>query len=754
MYTPEQINEVNVPQLEALVNRDPWLKPYQYEIKRRYKSFQDFSKWIDSVGGIDKFTQSYKEFGLHVQADGSIKCKEWAPAAQALYLRGDFNKWKEEEYKFTKLEFGKFELTIPAVDGKPAIQHLSKLKLIVVGPDGHRYDRISPWTRYAKPYQDAATYDQIMWNPPKPYVMKHKRPGRPKSLRIYECHIGISSQETKVATYNHFRENVLPRIKDLGYNTIQIMAIMEHAYYASFGYQVTSFFAPASRYGTPDELKELIDTAHSMGFSVLLDCIHSHACTNSEDGLNKFDGTDACFFHTGARGHHELWDCRLFNYTELEVLRFLLSNLRMWIDEYGFDGFRFDGVMSMLYHHHGLNTNFGGGYDEYFGLSVDTEAWTYLMLANNFLHQQYPFVVTIAEEVSGMPTLCRPVSEGGAGFDYRMAMGIPDKWISVSWSREALTETAGFSERFSLDQDTWTGASDRCEDETLTPFVLRDSFTTSIETSRTRTSISIELMIECNFWQLLKTTKDEDWEMSSIVHVLTNRRHMEANVAYAECHDQALVGDKTISFWLMDKEMYTHMSTTSDPNLVIDRGIALHKMIRLLTHALGGEAYLNFIGNEFGHPEWLDFPRAGNNSSCHYARRQWNLVDDTNLKYKFLNNWDRAMNQLEEKNGWLHAPQAYVSRKHEDDKVIAFERANLLFVFNFHPNKSYAQYKIGVDVAGRYMTVLDSDREEFGGFKRIDPTTEYCTTGDAWDNRNNSVFLYIPSRTCLVLQWM
>lgn len=491
---------------------------------------------------------------------------------------------------------------------------------------------------------------------------------KPKSLRIYECHVGIATSELNVGSYDNFTDNILPRIVRQGYNAIQLMAIMEHAYYASFGYQVTSFYAASSRYGTPEALKRLIDRAHELGIFVLLDVVHSHASKNVLDGLNEFDGTESCYFHAGPRGTHSLWDSRLFNYSEIEVLRFLLSNLRWYLEEYQFDGFRFDGVTSMLYHSRGIGEGFSGSYDQYYGLNVDTEAVVYLMTANHVIHELFDQAITIAEDVSGMPGTCRPVTEGGLGFDYRLAMAIPDKWI-----------------------------------------------------------------------ELLKEFSDEAWDIGNIVHTLTNRRWMEPNVAYAESHDQALVGDKTIAFWLMDKEMYTHMSTLSEPSSIIERGLALHKIIRLITHALGGEAYLNFMGNEFGHPEWLDFPREGNNSSYHYARRQWPLVDDEMLKYKFLNNWDRAMNLTEEKHHWLASNPGYVSLKHEDDKTIAFERGGLLFIFNFHPTKSFADYRVGLEDEGEFKTVLCSDDAEFGGQNRIDKSVSHFTQNYEHCGRRNSI---------------
>uniref|UniRef100_A0A665V042 1,4-alpha-glucan branching enzyme n=1 Tax=Echeneis naucrates TaxID=173247 RepID=A0A665V042_ECHNA len=625
-------DNVTIPAFSSLLQMDPYLQAYKKDFERRYELLQkQLVQLEEAEGGFDQFTRSYKTFGIQRKPDNSLFFKEWAPAAEALFLTGDFNDWDKFSHPYTKKEFGKWELILPPKQDKsPAVNHNTKLKVVVHTKQGERLYRISPWAKYVTQEDTAVVYDWVHWDPPQPYQI-HPRPTKPRSLRTYEAHVGIASPEGKIASYTNFTNNVLPRIKDLGYNCIQLMAIMEHAYYASFGYQVTSFFAASSRYGTPDELKQLIDVAHSMGIVVLLDVVHSHASKNTEDGLNQFDGSNSCFFHSPPRGEHTQWDSRLFNYSSWEVLRFLLSNLRWWMEEYRFDGFRFDGVTSMLYHHHGIGTSFSGDYSEYFGLQVDEDSLVYLMLANHILHTLYPDCITIAEDVSGMPALCRAVQEGGLGFDYRLAMAIPDKWI-----------------------------------------------------------------------QILKELKDEDWSMGNIVYTLTNRRFGEKCIAYAESHDQALVGDKSLAFWLMDKEMYTNMSSLVPMTHIIDRGIQLHKMIRLLTHGLGGEGYLNFMGNEFGHPEWLDFPRVGNNHSYHYARRQFNLVDMDHLRYHQLYAFDRDMNRTEDKYGWLAAQPAFVSAKHEEDKVIVFDRANVLFIFNFHPSKSFQNYRIGVEVPGKY----------------------------------------------------
>lgn len=678
----------------AVLTVDPSLASHKAHFQYRYTKYLQQKQAIEKYeGSLEDFSEGYLKFGFNREGN-KIVYREWAPAAKEAQLIGDFNAWNGLGHQMEKDKFGVWTVYIPDKDGNPAIPHGSNVKVRMKVANGTWIDRIPAWIRYATvdPSNFGAAYDGVYWDPPpsKRYEFKYPRPPKPEVPRIYEAHVGMSGIEPRVTSYVEFAENVLPRIKANNYNTVQLMAVAEHSYYGSFGYHVTNFFAPSSRSGTPEDLKFLIDKAHSLGLQVLLDMVHSHASNNVTDGLNGYDigqRTEESYFHSGERGHHKLWDSRLFNYGNWEVQRFLLSNLRWWLEEFQFDGFRFDGVTSMLYQHHGVNVGFTGNYQEYFGKATDVDAIVYLMLANSLIRNIYPDATVIAEDVSGMPTLGRPVSEGGLGFDYRLAMAIPDKWI-----------------------------------------------------------------------EYLKHKRDEQWSMQEIVLTLTNRRYTEKCVAYAESHDQSIVGDKTIAFSLMDKEMYSAMSSLQSPSPVVDRGIALHKMIHFITMALGGEGYLNFMGNEFGHPEWIDFPREGNGWSYEKCRRQWNLVDTDHLRYKFMNNFDKAMNELDEKFHFLASSKQIVSSANEEDKVIVFERGDIVFVFNFHPKNTYSGYKIGCDMPGKYRVALDSDALEFGGHGRVSHDVDHFTSPEGvpgkpetnFNGRPNSFKILIPSRTCLV----
>ncbi len=647
---------------------DPYLNPYAADINLRMKNLErKTNELLRNNKTLSDFANAHHYFGFHKTQKGWVY-REWAPGADHVYIMGDMNHWQPTSLPLTKLENGVFEILL---QDNNSLFHGCKVKT-VVEKNGNLLERIPLYA--TRVVQDPVTYvwsAEIVDIPA--YSWKHTSFKPAKKLYIYECHIGMSSEEGRVNTYSDFTETVLPRIKKLGYNTIQIMAIMEHPYYASFGYQVSSFFAASSRYGTPDELKKLIDTAHGMGITVLLDLIHSHAVKNTTEGINEFDGTDYQFFHTGQRGAHPAWDTKLFNYDKNEVLHFLLSNLKFWLEEYRFDGFRFDGVTSMIYHDHGLGTAFTD-YNKYFSLNTDTEAITYLQLANQLIRQVNPNAITIAEDMSAMPGMCLPIEDGGIGFDYRLSMGIPDMWIKH-----------------------------------------------------------------------LKGVPDEHWNMGHIWYELSNRRPGEKYIGYVESHDQALVGDKTVMFRLCDKEMYTHMSIDT-PSGIIDRGIALHKLLRFVTMTIGGEGYLNFMGNEFGHPEWIDFPREGNGWNHHYCRRQWHLVDDKTLKYQYLNNFDRKMVSLTKRRSiFNHTPEPLFID--EQAKILIYKRGNLIFAVNFNPNQSFEGYLIPIPKGEEYKILLSSDSKEFGGFDRIDTTMTYPVKKLA--NGAVGFQTYLPARTAL-----
>jgi len=677
MHEPDQSGDGT-----ALIRSDPWLGPYARQLADRHAYYKAALARLAPTGGLlGQISRGYHFFGFNrgeYLGKSGVWYREWAPAALQLRVIGDFNNWDRWANPMVRDEFGIWGLFLPDDRFAERLVHGSRLKVHVVSEDGSGTDRIPAYIR--RVVQDARTGDWagVYWHPPQPYQFRHSVPAMKGGLRVYEAHVGMAREEPKIGTFPEFTRDVLPRIAALGYDAVQLMAIMEHPYYGSFGYHVSSFFAVSSRFGTPDELKELIDTAHGLGLRVLLDAVHSHAVKNTREGLAMFDGTEHQYFHAGPRGHHPAWDSLLFDYAKYEVQRLLLSNVRYWLEEFRFDGFRFDGVTSMLYRDHGLGKPFTR-YDDYFGDNVDEDAVTYLKMANQLAHSINPQVISVAEDVSGIVGTARPVAEGGLGFDYRLAMGVPDYWI-----------------------------------------------------------------------KLLKEKRDEEWVLGEVFSTLLNRRHGEKHIGYAESHDQALVGDKTIAFRLMDKEMYWHMSK-GDDNPIIDRGVSLHKLIRLITFSLAGEGYLNFMGNEFGHPEWIDFPREGNNWSMHYARRQWSLADDPKLRYAGLNRFDREMQSLDQRFNLLEDRLIELLMVHEENKLLVYRRGPLVFAFNFHPTRSYPDLQVPVPDPADYHSVLDTDEARFEGFGRVATGMAYPRQAVPAHGRNQSIRIYLPNRTAQVL---
>jgi len=663
-------------QAKKLISGDPLLEPYEAVIHRRLTKIRE-KETILTQGKMSlmDFSSGHEFFGLHFVRDEWI-FREWAPNATSIFMVGSMTDWQEKGVFSLKRtnSAGVWELRLPS----DALTHgdLYRLRIQWAGGIG---DRIPAYTRRVVQDPHSLIFSAQVWRPNEPYPWRcFQLNFATDPLFIYEAHVGMAQQEEKTGAYREFTEKVLPRIVAAGYNTIQLMAIQEHPYYGSFGYQVSSFFAASSRYGPPEDLKELIDSAHEAGLRVIIDLIHSHSVSNEVEGLSRFDGTGYQYFHDGPRGWHRAWDSRCFDYSKPEVIHFLLSNCRFWLDEYRIDGFRFDGVTSMLYHHHGLGKAFTS-YDDYFDDSVDEDALVYLALANRVIHDVRPDAVTIAEDVSGMPGLAASKEKGGIGFNYRFAMGIPDYWT-----------------------------------------------------------------------RLIKDMRDEDWPIRHLWFELTNRRKDERTISYAESHDQALVGDQTLIFRLIGPHMYDHMRI-SDNHLVVDRGIALHKLIRLITLSTAGSGYLNFMGNEFGHPEWIDFPREGNNWSFKYARRQWYLADDITLKYHLLSRFDRDMISMARKYRLLDSGEPLLLLEHHQDKIIAFVRAGFVFAYNFHPTDSYVDYRFAVP-SGKYRLILDTDEKKYGGHDRLLKNQHYHTIEGVFEGGRKYVLsLYLPNRTALVL---
>ncbi|MCX5881712.1 MAG: alpha amylase C-terminal domain-containing protein [Deltaproteobacteria bacterium] len=656
---------------------DPLLKPYQPVLLSRFNQrIEKKNDIIKKHQSLYDFAASHTYLGLHHEKNQWV-FREWAPFASQIFFVGDVTGWKEKkEFQLTRTDpEGIWTLCFP----ENVLHHGELYRLRIHWKDGQG-DRIPAYAR--RVVQDPVTliFNAQVWNPESAYQWKSSKIDENKSLLIYEAHVGMAQDAEKVGSFKEFTENIIPRILKTGYNTIQLMAIQEHPYYGSFGYQVSSFFAVSSRFGTPDEFKELIDTAHGSGLKVIMDMIHSHAVINEVEGLSRFDGSTHQYFHDGPKGLHPAWNSRCFDYQKSEVLAFLLSNCRFWLEEYQLDGFRFDGVTSMMYDHHGLGKAFTG-YSFYFDESVDEGALTYLSLANTLIHEINPDAITIAEDVSGMPGLAVPVTAGGIGFDYRFAMGIPDYWI-----------------------------------------------------------------------RLTKEYPDESWPIGHLWFELTNRRPDEKTISYTESHDQALVGDQTLIFRLMGSDMYDAMSVNHKNNLRVERGMALHRLIRFITIITADSGYLNFMGNEFGHPEWIDFPREGNNWSYRFARRQWHLVDNPKLRYHFLARFDQEMITLVKAFRLFESPRIQLLYEHNHDEVIAIERAGLFFLFNFHPTISFSDYQIPFS-PGKYEMIFHSDLFEFGGHERLKSGQIHFTRMHAANNETSHfISLYLPSRTALVLQ--
>ncbi|KAH9651980.1 SBE3 [Citrus sinensis] len=575
----------------------------------------------------------------------------------------------------------------------PGIPHGSKYRVYFNTPDGP-LERIPAWATYVQPDADGKEAFAIHWEPSPEFAYKWRntRPKVPKSLRIYECHVGISGSKPKISSFNEFTEKVLPHVKEAGYNVIQLFGVVEHKDYFTVGYRVTNLYAVSSRYGTPDDFKRLVDEAHGLGLLVFLDIVHSYSAADQMVGLSQFDGSNDCYFHTaqiiffcvvlyyahmipGKRGFHKYWGTRMFKYDDLDVLHFLLSNLNWWVVEYQIDGFQFHSLSSMIYTHNGF-ASLTGDLEEYCNQYVDKDALLYLILANEILHALHPNIITIAEDATYYPGLCEPTTQGGLGFDYFLNLSASEMWLSF-----------------------------------------------------------------------LENTPDHEWSMSKIVSTLVgNGQYSDKMIMYAENHNQSISGGQSFAEILFG-EISEH---SPDTNNLLLRGCSLHKMIRLITFTIGGHAYLNFMGNEFGHPKRVEFPMPSNNFSFSLANRHWDLL--ANRLHSNLYSFDQELMKLDENAKVLLRGSPSVHHVNDAKMVICYMRGPLVFIFNFHPTDSYEDYSVGVEEAGEYQIILNTDESKFGGQGLI-KEHQYLqrTISKRVDGLRNCIEVPLPSRTAQIL---
>ncbi|CED82984.1 1,4-alpha-glucan branching enzyme/starch branching enzyme II [Phaffia rhodozyma] len=567
----------------SLIDQDPDLENWDWYLNARFKHFQQSLEKLKTIypGGLDEFSSGYLKMGLVLHDDNSITYTEWAEGIIEASLIGDFNAFnpsahllKHEIDEHTGSSYWTIHLPVME-NGQPQIPLGSEVKIRITLPSGESLDRFPAWVLRATQSQ----------NPPEvlfrarierlPPIYNGARPLAPRTPKIYEAHIGAAtSKPHAIGTFEEFEKNVLWRVKAGGYNTLQLMGIMEHPYYASYGYQVSSFFAVSSRFGSIASLTSLIDAAHKQGIRVILDVVHGHSCTNDMESLNMFNGTRGMYFSEDSKGDHPIWGTA-------------------------------------------VNQSWTGNYGQYFSSDTDHAGVEYFMLANHIIKTLFPFVTTIAEDTAGFPTLALSTDIGGLGFDYRLTLGPA-----------------------------------------------------------------------YHLFHLLKTEPDDaNWSVRDIVASLGNRRLQlgEKTIAFVESHDQCIEGGKTMSQWLFDDEIYTQMSVFQTPTPKVERAMALHKMLRLMVFAFAGEGYMNFMGNEFGHPEWLVFPSVQNGFHTTHCRRQWDLADfSRDLRYRDLARFDREMLEAEERGQWGSAELGHVWTQDEDSRLVVFTRANHLFIFNWN----------------------------------------------------------------------
>ena len=663
--------------------QDQELREYHPFLVARGERYAKEAERIKALyGSLHAYANLHTNLGYHlVQENGKNiwLWREYMPGAKTIWLTTEKQRFQRHAHlKFTPCEDGFFELRLEEKElshGLYVELRVEPKSFEIYNPEGFpttlkRIPAFANWVEQNK--EMPAQWCARIWHPKKPYQFQYPKPPKPTFLRIYEAHVGMAQSDTKhinesYGSYTDFANDILPHIKDAGYTTVQLMAIPEHPLYRSFGYQVSNYYAPSSRFGDINSCKAMIDTAHKLGLQVILDITHAHSCANTEQGLCNYDST--AYFFTDQMNQ---WGTPTFDFSKEMTRRFLLSNLRYWMEEFQFDGFRFDAVGNMLYKDFGRDDTFEHTGRCFYGKDgkprTNEAGELYLCLANDLVHTISQEAFTIAEEFSGMPGLTCAPSDGGLGFDARFAMGIPDYW-------------------------------EKC----------------------------------------IKNPQD----LGSLWYEMNNHRPYDRTISYVECHDQCINGDDAMIWRLLGDDMYTTMLRGID-SWNISRGLAYYRLMRLITLSTADLGYLNFMGNEFGHPEWLDAER--------HAHRQWRLATDERLKYACLAAFDLAQMKMVATYLTDFATPPLFRYIHEDKRLLAFERGHLLFAFNFHETAAYDDILFAV-TPGKYTEILSSDDSTYAGHDNLritDPKVEHFTT-PLPDPLHGDIKLYLPPMVALVL---